>query len=119
VNTYAGIGLASGLVGLSLFTAVFGAVLFGIFRAMRRVGDRNSEPYVIGQVLLSVLVGILIIIFTVSSITVIPLIYWTLAGLGVAYARVVLSARSADVRTVAPDGRMTFKRPASAPSSAP
>src|SRR6185436_13307913 len=104
VNTYVGVGLSSGLVGLSLFSGFFIAVGFHVFKEMRRLPDRNGELSLLGQVLFSTLVGILIIIFTVSSITIIPVIYWTVAGLGVAYARVVLSARSADVRNVAPDG---------------
>jgi hypothetical protein len=40
-------------------------------------------------VLLATLIGILVIIFTVSSITFIPVVYWSIAGLGVAYIQMV------------------------------
>lgn len=39
--------------------------------------------------LLATLIGILVIIFTVSSITFIPVVYWSVAGLGVAYIQMV------------------------------
>ena len=89
VNTYAGLGLADGLVGLGLFLGFFCAVLLRIFKSMRGLPDRNSETYLLGQTLFAVLVGILAIIATVSSLNVVPIIYWSVAGLGVAYARVV------------------------------
>ena len=82
VNTYAGVGLTSGLVGLSLFAGFFIAVCAGILGRMKSISDRSSEEYLLGQALFSTLLGILVIIFTVSSITVIPVIYWAVAGLG-------------------------------------
>lgn len=93
VNTYMGIGLSSGLVGLSLFAGFFIAITAGIFKDMRNLADRNGELYLLGQVLFSTLLGILVIIFTVSSITVIPVIYWSVAGLCVAYARMLALAK--------------------------
>jgi hypothetical protein len=77
------------LVGLGLFLGFFIAVLLRIFKSMRSLPDRNSEMYLLGQTLFAVLVGILAIIATVSSLNVVPIIYWSVAGLGVAYARVV------------------------------
>ena len=94
VNTYLGVGLGSGLVGLSLFSAFFIAVAVGIFKAMRNLADKNHELHLLGQVLFSTLIGILVIIFTVSSISVIPVIYWSVAGLGVAYARMLALAKA-------------------------
>lgn len=87
VNTYVNVALAQGLVALSLFVGVFVAAMIGILAAMRRVADRTSEVYVLGQGLLAALVGILVIIATVSSISIISVVYWSVAGLGVAYAR--------------------------------
>lgn len=89
VNSYAGIGLSTGLVGLGLFLGFFSAVLLRIFKSMRSLPDRNSEMYLLGQTLFSVLVGVLAILATVSSLNVVPIIYWSVAGLGVAYARMV------------------------------
>ena len=94
VNTYLGIGLASGLTGLSLFSGFFITVAGSIFTGMRNLTDRNSELHLLGQVLFSTLIGILVIIFTVSSILVIPVITWSVAGLGVAYARMLALAKA-------------------------
>jgi O-antigen ligase len=89
VNTYLGIGLSSGLAGLSLFAGFFVSAGLGVFRSMRGLPDRNEDVYLLGRVLLSTLIGILTIIFTVSSIIVIPAINWSVAGLCVAYARML------------------------------
>ncbi|MDP3715626.1 MAG: O-antigen ligase family protein, partial [Burkholderiales bacterium] len=89
VNTSLAIGLGSGLVGLALFAGFFVTVAIGIFKGMRLRADRNDESYALGQCLLATLLGIMVMIATVSSITVIPVIYWSVAGLGVAYARML------------------------------
>lgn len=99
VNSYLGIALSQGLVGLSLFLGVFITVIFGIFKAMKRLTDNGDERYVLGQALLSVLIGILVIIGTVSSISIIPIVYWSVAGLGVAYARLLALGTDADKKT--------------------
>lgn len=91
VNSYLSIALASGLVGLSLFASFFSVILIGIVKGMRGL-DKNDERHLLGRVLIAALIGILVIIFTVSSINVIPVIYWAVAGLGVAYARMLALA---------------------------
>lgn len=96
VNTYLGIGLTSGLVGLSLFVGFFVVIFAGIVKSMRRLTDRHGEEYLLGRALFSTLVGIMITIYTVSSITIIPVIYWCVAGLGVAYARMLAHVRVAE-----------------------
>lgn len=87
VNTYVAVALSSGLIGLSFFSGAFLTASMSIFKVMRKLKDKEAEFYVLGQVLLAVLLGIMIIIFTVSSITVIPIIYWSTIGLGIAYTR--------------------------------
>ena len=87
VNTYVGIALASGFVGLGLFCGFFLVVLYELAGAMRRAGERDGEPYVLGQALLCVLIGILVMIVSTSSLTLIPVVYWSIAGLAQAYAR--------------------------------
>jgi hypothetical protein len=89
VNTYSGVALAYGLVGLSLFVGFFFAVLWGIRKAMRSFNDPDEEMARLGRALFATLTGILVIIFTVSSITIIPIVYWSVAGLGVAYTQMV------------------------------
>lgn len=89
VNTYIGIALDEGLIGLGLFVAFFALTLLRIYRAMRSISDRDSEEYLLGRVLLATLLAILVIIFTESSISFIPIVYWSVAGLGVAYVQMV------------------------------
>lgn len=89
VNTYVRIALEKGLVGLTLFVGVFAITLFGIYRAMRLIPDRQGDEYLLGRVLLATLLAIMIMIFTVSSITFIPIVYWSIAAMGVAYTQMV------------------------------
>ena len=87
VNTYIGIALSFGLVGLTLFVVFFVSVLQGIRKGMRSFPNKDDEARRLGRALLATLAGILITIITVSSITVIPVVYWSVAGLCVAYAQ--------------------------------
>jgi O-antigen ligase len=87
VNTYLGVALASGFVGLSLFCGFFLVTLVELLFALRRAGDRDGEAYALGQALLCALLGILVITFTTSSIGLIATIYWSIAGLAQCYAR--------------------------------
>ncbi len=89
VNTYLQVALGTGLINLGLFVAFFALTLQGIYRALHSVPDRDSEEYLLGRVLLATLVAMLITMLTVASITIIPMMYWSVAGLGVAYAQMV------------------------------
>jgi hypothetical protein len=82
------------LTGLALFVGFFLSIAVGLFRTMRTLEDRASERYLLGQVLFSVLLGVLVIIFTVSSISFVPLVYWAFAGFSVAYIRLLSPARA-------------------------
>lgn len=86
VNTYLAIGLGSGLTGLFSFLGFFLSIIFLISKKLKKINDKKSELYILGQSLISTIIGILVIIFTVSSILVVPVIYWAIAGLGVAYS---------------------------------
>ena len=101
VNSYLGIALASGFVGLALFCGFFLVVLVELFGAMRRAGERDGEPYVLGQALFCVLVGILVMIASTSSLTLIPVVYWSIAGVAHAYARSKIVVRAEEA---APQG---------------
>lgn len=89
VNSYIPIALKTGFMGLGLFVAFFALTLIGIFRAMRSISNKDSEEYLLGRVLLATLLAILVIIFTVSSISFVPVVYWSVAGMGVAYSQMV------------------------------
>ena len=85
VNSYLGIGLANGLVGLVFFVASFLYVMSAIWMSMRRLPDTSAEIHTVGSGLLACLAGIMVTIFTVSSISLVPVVYWTMLGLGMGY----------------------------------
>ncbi|MCU0773472.1 MAG: O-antigen ligase family protein [Ideonella sp.] len=89
VNTYLAVALRSGAVGLALFTGVFVLAIAGVVRSLRSIRDGDSDLHVLGRALLAALAGMMVIIVTVSPILAIPLVFWSLAGLGVGYAQMV------------------------------
>jgi hypothetical protein len=95
VNTYVVIGLRSGLIGLSLFVGFFLVVGLRVHTGMRSLPDRNGERYILGQTLIAALVGILITIATVAPVLAVPAIYWSVAGLGVGYALMLVRSKVA------------------------
>ena len=94
VNTYVGIGLASGAVGLSLFAGFFIAVATGVSKGMKNMTDSDDELFLLGRALLATLAGILVMIFMVSNLMTVPLIYWSVGGLCVAYVRMLALAKA-------------------------
>jgi len=92
VNTYLQVALERGLAGLSLFVGFFLVVMRGVYRALRRLDDPSDERYVLGQALLATLAGILVTIVTLSSMAFVPWLYWIVAGMAVAYARMLAPA---------------------------
>jgi hypothetical protein len=89
VNTYLSIALSMGLVGLFLFAGIFVSVLTMVLLATQRAASHSASLHILGRALLATLVGIAIIIYTVSSIGFIPIIYWIVVGMGVAYVNLV------------------------------
>ena len=87
VNSYVGVALSSGITGLVLFCGFFFFIGADVFKVLRQQTDKDADLYRLGQALLAILVAVLLIIFTVSSISIIPTVYWSLAGLCVAYVR--------------------------------
>ncbi len=85
VNTYLGVALFYGAIGVSLFVGFFISVLIHINRA-RQQPFSNPEAALLGRSLLATLAGALLIIATVSNVGVIPTLYWSLAGMGMAYS---------------------------------
>lgn len=87
VNSYIGIALEKGLIGLTLFVGFFASVMWKLYRTIRSLPDKNSDEHVLGRALLATLIGILLTIVTVSSITFIPIMYWSIAAIGAAYVQ--------------------------------
>lgn len=87
VNTYIGVALSSGAVGLGLFVAPFLWIGLLLWRSLRKPACRDEELQPLGRSLLGALVGVAVTIATVSSITVIPVFYWMLLALCVTFVR--------------------------------
>lgn len=94
VNSYLTIALRSGVIGLVLFVGFFFTIILSTLRAVRLVSKWHPNLYLLGRVLLAVLLGILVMIYTVSSITHIPIIYWIFGGLCICYVRLVSQVKS-------------------------
>lgn len=94
VNTYIGIALEAGYVGLSLFVGFFIMIGWNIYRSFRNRLDRSSEEYLLGRALLATLAGILFTIFTTGDGSIIPIVFWSVAGLGAAYTNIISRIRS-------------------------
>lgn len=97
VNSYLQVLLAYGLVGMTLFILVLASALLLAWNGHRRVQRISDEAERLGRVLCAAMVGTMLTIFTVSSISVIPHVYWMLTALCVAYAGMM--------RELAPRGR--------------
>lgn len=111
VNTYLGIALTTGLAGLSLFLAVFAGIVLRIYRGMRALPPGEAELHLLGRALLATLAGILTAIATVSSISVIPVVYWSVAGIGFACAELLQARRAPQPAPLpaAPAGRLGWR----------
>ncbi|NIE74742.1 O-antigen ligase family protein [Pantoea sp. Ap-967] len=101
VNSYISLALRFGLVGLGLFVGFFFSIMLGIHKAMRAFPDKDDEHRRLGRALLATLLGIMVIIFTVSSITVIPVVYYSAGGLGMAYMQLVRRLRNSEAAALA------------------
>ena len=97
VNSFLGVALTYGFVGLGLFCSVFVCAGLGVWRVLRN-SNPSSETNLLGRSLLAALVGILVTIVTVSSIGLIPWVYWIIAGLCVGYANLGLQHEPKSVR---------------------
>jgi hypothetical protein len=107
VNTYVLYALEIGLVGVGLFVSVFLLIGLSIYKSMRSLPSGANEERLLGRVLLAALLATMVTIFTTSSITVIPIVYWSLMGMGLAYSLFVhswvLAAASSEAADALPE----------------
>ncbi len=89
VNSYIRVALNYGFIGLFLFVAFFIIVLLNLRRAYKALPVEHAEMKQFGRAIFATLVAVLVTIATVSSVSLIPYLYWTLAGLAVAYTRIL------------------------------
>ena len=83
VNSYLALALSGGLVTLSAFVGFFVSIVIQLLMMQRKI-PLNETSANIRRALISAILGIMFIIFTVSSITFVPIVYWLVGGLGVA-----------------------------------
>ncbi|HUZ33516.1 MAG TPA: O-antigen ligase family protein [Xanthobacteraceae bacterium] len=86
VNTYAGIALLNGLVGLTLFLGFIFTGLYRAFRAARIAIPIDPDLGLLGISLVACILGTLFIIADTSLILGIQKLFYVLAGLAAAYA---------------------------------
>lgn len=86
VNSYIGVALHAGIVGLILFVGMFIRSLLALRRGMKWAqANHKSEQFLVGRALFAAVVSIMFIIFTVSSIFIMPIIYFVFIGLSCAF----------------------------------
>lgn len=86
VNSYLGVILYTGVVGLTAFVGMFISALVLIRRGMgwaRRT--KRTDEWVLGRALFATVLSIMFIIFTLSSIYIVPIMYFSLFGISSAY----------------------------------
>lgn len=89
VNTYIGVALMYGLVGLMLFLGIFFSTLIGIYKAIKSLPNKTSEEFLLGRCLISSIIGLMVVIYTASNIGIMPSLYWAIVGMGVAFIRLI------------------------------
>lgn len=99
VNSYIGITLEFGIVGLCLFVAFFVCVLGSLLQVRLKSGSLAPEQRELSRTLIAVLLAILVTIVTVSSISMIPIVYFAVAGLAVAVCTLPPSKKAPTMNT--------------------
>ncbi|MBT0571531.1 O-antigen ligase family protein [Curvibacter sp. CHRR-16] len=90
VNSYVAVTLSGGLIGLCLFVGYFVVVLVDLAKV---VFSRNNAYSSLAANLMAIFFCIMVTIYTVSSITFIPVMYWVLGGLAAATIAQATKAR--------------------------
>lgn len=88
VNTYAGVTLFSGLIGLVLFLAVILIGLFKVYRMSKEIMRRDQSYALLGISLMACIFGTLFTLGSSSFVFGYAKMFYVLAGLAAAYAYV-------------------------------
>jgi hypothetical protein len=86
VNSYVGIALAYGGVGLLLFVAPSVWVMGQVLATRARLVKASPEAEIAGRAVVAAMLGTLLVIGTSSYILHIPIVHWMLVGLCASYA---------------------------------
>lgn len=82
VNSYIALALTGGLVTLFFFVGFFVSIVLQLL-LMQPKTPLNETDAIIRRALIATILGVMLIIYTVSSITFVPIVYWLAGGLGV------------------------------------
>lgn len=88
VNSYVHVALAYGAFGLLLYVSIFVSLMWQCQRTIKALPDDATDMIHMGRCLFAMLAATMFVIFTVSSIDYIPVIYWTLISMTVAYLNI-------------------------------
>ena len=89
VNAYAGVALAYGLIGLSLFIGFFAVVIVGCLRVVRSLAPIDPAAAQLGAGLAACLAAALLMLATVGMYLSIGCLTWAIAGLTVGYTQLM------------------------------
>ncbi|MDQ7746413.1 O-antigen ligase family protein [Hydrogenophaga pseudoflava] len=89
VNSYVGAALYSGIIGLTLFAGIFISALHQLRKHSRDSNRASPKAEIMGRALFSTVLATMFIIYTVSSIIAIPVVYWPLVGMCVAFSGMI------------------------------
>ena len=115
VNSYVGVALAYGGIGLLLFVAPSAYALWSAWTTSRRFGKQDPDAETAGRALAVSMLGVLLVIGAVSHYFHIPIVHWMVVALCAAFAAHAPSWRRAPAAT----GRLPQRSAASARSGAP
>lgn len=106
VNEYLAIALEFGMVGLSIYLAIFIFILIKLYKAISYL-KRNTEQETLlaqGRVLFSIIIGFMVVAFTSGISNIATYYLWCIVGLAVAYINIyhknlieIYKKRSADM----------------------
>ena len=117
VNQYLWIVLERGLIGLILFVGFFSIIIFQLFIHLNKTTEGNNDTLLLGRTLFASLVATMVTITTVSGILVLPIIYWSLGGLGIAYYRMIEMQKAVEQERDFKSYRLAFDVMPALPSS--
>ncbi len=87
VNSYIAIALSGGITALAAFTSFFGWIGVKLFAAIKNKPPQHAELHQLQRALIATLTAILFMITAASSIALVPIIYWIVAGFCMATLR--------------------------------
>ena len=95
VNSYVGVALAYGTIGLVLFVAPSAYALWSAWTTSRRLAAQDPQAEAAGRALAASILGLLLVIGAVSHYFHIPIVHWMVVSLCTAFAASAPSWRRA------------------------